>query len=73
MVAPSQASLDAVTSYFQERGVSNDRMRLNPSQDFMTVSMTVTQAESIFQVPNKFIQTRKERGRKKTKDILIIV
>ena len=50
MVAPSQALLDLVTSYLLATGVESSKIELNPSKDFMTVAMTVSQAESIFQV-----------------------
>jgi hypothetical protein len=50
LVAPSQASLDKVTNYFNEKGIKSDKVELHSSRDFMTVSMTVAQAEDIFQV-----------------------
>jgi hypothetical protein len=50
LVAPSQASLAEVTKYFNEMGVQSGKIELHSSRDFMTVSMTVSQAEKIFQV-----------------------
>ena len=41
MIAPSQASVDLVTSYLIEKGVQADKITLNPSRDFMNVWMSV--------------------------------
>jgi hypothetical protein len=39
-----------VTGYFQEKGISRGQMILNPSRDFLSLSLSISQAEEIFQV-----------------------
>lgn len=50
LVSPSQASLDEVYEYFHEKGISKEDIQLHQSRDFMTVTMTVERAETLFQV-----------------------
>ena len=50
IVSPSQASIDQVYSYFTANGISKNKIELHQSRDFVTVAMSVEQAETLFQV-----------------------
>jgi hypothetical protein len=61
LVAPSQATIDALTSYFLEKGITQNKIELNPSKDFVNVAMTVEQAESIFLVSKRVGEEKGKR------------
>lgn len=48
MVAPEQSSIDEVHLFLIENGVED--IQLHQSRDFITVSMSVEKAETLFQV-----------------------
>eukprot|EP00026_Physarum_polycephalum_P002391 Phypoly_transcript_02397.p1 GENE.Phypoly_transcript_02397~~Phypoly_transcript_02397.p1 ORF type:complete len:819 (-),score=91.14 Phypoly_transcript_02397:47-2503(-) len=62
MVSPSQSSIDQVTSYFKEKGIHSSKIELHSSRDFMSVSMTLAQAEDIFQtVYEPYVHSKSDR------------
>eukprot|EP00026_Physarum_polycephalum_P003630 Phypoly_transcript_03643.p1 GENE.Phypoly_transcript_03643~~Phypoly_transcript_03643.p1 ORF type:complete len:749 (+),score=76.92 Phypoly_transcript_03643:97-2343(+) len=62
LIAPPQESVDTLINWMTENGIERGKIVLHESKDFLTVDMTVAQAESLFKAPQTPI-VHKKSGR----------